>query len=458
MTEIAVPQPIRTIPGGLSKDPCFEPVVRLPLPAPRDRIRVVELLATGTSGGAQEHVFNIVSRLDRSRYDVSVLALGNGAAIRRLERAHIDVCVLEDMDDAEAIEAVAAHLIAVKADVVHNHMYRAEVVGTQAAWAVAAAGKPRPYIVGTVHSSRIRSDEDRELLRQLTPRMDHLIAVSTAIEHKLEEEGRVGAPISLIYNGVDLTRYSEPDICGTLHSEYPISPDSPIVGVVARLEPEKGHPTLLEAWPAVIAAVPKAHLLIVGEGSQRELLEAQARSLGLVVSDSSPVASSVGASSPAASSPAASTPLASSRAVMQQLASNSAAGARRPSVTFTGRRDDVPAVTAALDVAVLPSYREAQGLSILEAMALSRPVVASAVGGIPEMIEHGRTGLLVPPRDPEALAAAIVRLLKDHPYADTLAKAAQNLVHDRFCVELMVRAIETIYDESVSEDRRLAAG
>ncbi|HYK94629.1 MAG TPA: glycosyltransferase family 4 protein [Candidatus Dormibacteraeota bacterium] len=401
----------RMPPMTLSADPCFEPVVRLPLPASRDRIRVVELLATGTNGGAQEHVFNIVSRLDRSRYDVSVLSLGNGAAIRRLERAHIDVCVLDEMDDAEAIQAVAAHLGAVKADVVHNHMYRAEVVGTQAAWVLAAAGKRRPYIVGTVHSSRIRSDEDRELLRQLTPKMDHLIAVSRAIARKLEDEGRVGAPISLIYNGVDLTRYSEPDICGTLHSEYPIPPDSPIVGVVARLETEKGHPTLLDAWPAVVAAVPKAHLLIVGEGSQREALEAQVSALGI-----------------------------------------------GGSVTFTGRRDDVPAVTAALDVAVLPSYREAQGLSILEAMALSRPVVASAVGGIPEMIEHGRTGLLVPPREPAALAAATVRLLTDHPYADTLAKAAQNLVHDRFCVELMVRAIETIYDESVSEERRLAAG
>ncbi|HXG40345.1 MAG TPA: glycosyltransferase [Candidatus Limnocylindrales bacterium] len=119
----------------------------------------------------------------------------------------------------------------------------------------------------------------------------------------------------------------------------------------------------------------------------------------------------------------------------------------RDRVVFTGRRDDVPAVTAALDVAVLPSYREAQGLSILEAMALARPVVASAVGGIPEMIEDGVSGLLVPPHDPPALARAIVRLLTDHPYADVLARAGHDLVHERFCVELMVRAIETIYDE-----------
>ena len=99
--------------------------------------------------------------------------------------------------------------------------------------------------------------------------------------------------------------------------------------------------------------MPNAWLLVVGEGSRRPELEAQAAALGI---------------------------------------------AER--VVFTGRRDDVPAVTAALDVAVLPSYREAQGLAILEAMALSRPVVATAVGGIPEMIEDGRTGLLVPPARP----------------------------------------------------------
>jgi glycosyltransferase involved in cell wall biosynthesis len=175
---------------------------------------------------------------------------------------------------------------------------------------------------------------------------------------------------------------------------------SQIVGVVARLEPEKGHPTLIEAWPIVLRAVPDAYLLIVGEGSRRDALEAQARELRV---------------------------------------------AHR--VVFTGRRDDVPAVTAALDVAVLPSYREAQGLTILEAMALSRPVVASNVGGIPEMIEDGRTGLLVPPHDADALAAAIIRLLKNHPLADTLGRAGHDMVHDRFCIELMVGATQSIYDE-----------
>jgi glycosyltransferase involved in cell wall biosynthesis len=226
------------------------------------------------------------------------------------------------------------------------------------------------------------------------------------IEHKLVDEERVQAPVRRIYNGVDLERYDHQEACCTLPAEYGMEEGSQIVGVVARLEPEKGHPTLLEAWPQVLRAVPDAYLLIVGEGSRRETLEAQARDLKI---------------------------------------------AHR--VVFTGRRDDVPAVTAALDVAVLPSYREAQGLSILEAMALSRPVVASNVGGIPEMITDGVTGLLVPPHDADALAAAITRLLRDHPYADTIGRAGHDMVHDRFCIELMVSAIQTIYDEGAASVR-----
>ncbi len=393
----------------LPDDPCFRPVRRLPLPAGRQRVRVVELLATGSNGGAQEHVYNLVTRIDRTRYDVSVCSLTPGTAIRKLERAGIPVCFVEAADDEGRVEAVAAHLAAVGADVIHNHMFHAEVIGTQAAWRVAEAGLPRPYIVGTVHSSRIRDDSDRALLRRLTPKMDHLIAVSSSIVRKIADEGRAGAPVSLIYNGVDLERYDHQVPCCTLREEYGLPESGPLVGVVARLEPEKGHPTLIDAWPAVLAAYPDASLLIIGEGSRRADLEAQVATLGL--------------------------------------------GA---SVIFTGRRDDVPAVTKSLDVAVLPSYREAQGLTILEAMALARPVVASNVGGIPEMIEDGVTGLLVPPHDADALAGAIVRMLTDHPFADTVARAGHDMVHERFCVELMARAVETIYDESMLGAGQLA--
>jgi len=393
----------------LPGEPCAEPRIPPPLPGGQP-IRVVHLLATGTNGGAQEHAYTLLSRLDRTRYHATVVALSHGSTLKRIAGLGFPVLVLDEPDDAVAVGALAAHLAAVEPDVLHNHMYRAELVGTRAAIALEDLGRPRPFVLSSVHSSRVRSPEDREQLRRLTPRMDRLVAVSRAIVAKIADERGTATPVSLIYNGVDLERYDHQEPCCTLREEYGLPADAQLVGVVARLEPEKGHPTLIEAWPAVVAAVPSARLLVIGEGSRCEALKAQAADLGIAAT-----------------------------------------------VVFTGRRDDVPAVTAALDVAVLPSYREAQGLTILEAMALSRPVVASAVGGIPEMIEDGRTGLLVPPHDAGALAAAIVSLLRDHAYADLLARGGHDLVHDRFCVERMVQAIESIYDEAATAVRRPTA-
>jgi glycosyltransferase involved in cell wall biosynthesis len=418
-------------------DPCVQLPARPPLPAGRP-IHVVQLLATGTNGGAQEHVSSLLTRIDRTRYRVQVISLSDGSTARRIQATGLPTLILDEPDDATAVGAVADHLALDPPDIVHNHMYRAELVGTRAACALSEAGFPRPYVVGTVHSSRVRGPEDREVLRRLTPHMDRLIAVSRSIVAKLEREGRSGPPVSLIYNGVDLERYDRQEPCCTLGAEYGFEPGTPLVGVVARLEVEKGHPTLLEAWPKVLERVPDARLLIVGEGSRRPELEDQARSLGLLGANRWRVEPRTGGD--------------------DQFDAIRIRDARpndiAPAVVFTGRRDDVPAVTAALDIAVLPSYREAQGVSILEAMALGRPVIASDVGGIPEVVQHGRTGLLVPPRDPVALADAIVRLLLDHPLADVLGRAGHDLVHERFCIERMVRATETIYDEGAAQMAR----
>jgi glycosyltransferase involved in cell wall biosynthesis len=398
-------------------EPCLLIPPRPPRPDGRP-VRVVELLATGTTGGAQQQVHSLVSRLDPARYETTVISLSDGRAVRRMQAAGIDVRLIDEPDDRLAARRVTELLKTLRPDVLHLHMYRAEVVGTRAALALAEAGLPRPYVISTVHSSRRRSEEDQELLRGLTPSMDRLIAVSGAIVRKMGAEGRVGPPVELIHNGVDLTRYAQTEACCTLPQEYGFPEGTPVVGVVARLEPEKGHPTLLEAWAQVVERVPEARLLVVGEGSRRSALEAQGRELGLLG---------------------------------EECDGDSCVGTRqaRPGakVIFTGLRDDIPAVTAALDVAVLPSYREAQGLALLEAMALRRPVVASNVGGIPEAVEDGRTGLLVPPHDAPALADAIVRLLTDHPLADSLARAGYDLVHERFCIERMVDSISRLYDE-----------
>jgi glycosyltransferase involved in cell wall biosynthesis len=232
-----------------ARDPCFD----IPERPSRngDRIRVVELMATGSSGGAQEHVSSLASGLQRDRYYVEVVSLSEGGATRRMRAAGISVTVINQPDDAAAVRTLTEMLARRPPQVLHNHMYRAEIVGTRAALALSEAGYPRPYVVSTVHSSRVRSAHDRALLRALTPHMDRVIAVSKSIVRKLEAEGRApragesGPRIELIYNGVDLERYREQEACCTLPQEYGFPEGTPIVGVVARLEPEKGHATLL---------------------------------------------------------------------------------------------------------------------------------------------------------------------------------------------------------------------
>jgi glycosyltransferase involved in cell wall biosynthesis len=359
-----------------------------------DRPRILQLLATGGNGGAQESYTGLLLRLDRSRYEVRALSLSSGSAVHRLRRLGLSVEVLDTEEDERAVRELAAYLRREEIDLVHAHMYRAEVIGTRAAVAART-----PVIMATVHSSRVRSAADVEALAALTPHMDRLIVPSASIQAKVIREGRGGAEFSVIPNGIDLSRFSTPAPPCSLRDDFGIPCDAFLAGVVARLEPEKGHAYLIDAWPRVLSRVPDAWLAIVGEGSEADALQARARGLEHIV--------------------------------------------------FTGRRDDISAVTADLSVAVLPSLREAQGISILEAMARCRPVVASAVGGIPEVITSGVDGLLVPPASPADLADAIVSLARSPELRERLGRAGRATVVERFSIDAQVRRTEELYDEEL---------
>jgi glycosyltransferase involved in cell wall biosynthesis len=359
-----------------------------------DRPRILQLLAAGGNGGAQESYTGLLLRLDRSRYEVRALSLSSGSAVHRLRRLGLAVDIIDEPDDEAAIRELTAYLRRDEIDLVHAHMYRAEVIGTRAAVAART-----PVIMATVHSSRVRSSSDVDALAALTPHMDRLIVPSAAIRAKVEREGRGGVEFSVIPNGVDLSRFSGPVPPCTLRDEFGIPCDAFLAGVVARLEPEKGHAYLIDAWRAVVDAVPRAWLAIVGEGSEADALRARARNI--------------------------------------------------PNIVFTGRRDDISALTADLSVAVLPSLREAQGISILEAMARCRPVVASAVGGIPEVITSGVDGLLVPPASPPALASALISLARSSSLRERLGRAGRATVVARFSIDAQVLRIQELYEEEL---------
>jgi glycosyltransferase involved in cell wall biosynthesis len=369
------------------------------------RPRILQLLATGGTGGAQESYTELLLHLDREKYEVAALSLSSGSAVQRLRRLGVEVDVIGDTHDAAAVRALATYLRRREIDVVHAHMYRAEVIGTRAA---IAAGTP--VAMATVHSSRQRSPEDVATLSALTPAMDRLIVPSESIAAKIRREGRDSAPYTVIPNGVDLARFAAAAPPCTLRDEYEIPCDDVLIGVVARLAPEKGHRYLIAAMPAILARAPRlprpngVWLAIVGEGSEEAALRAQAQALP----------------------PPA-----------------------RDRIIFTGRRADISALTADLDIAVLPSLREAQGISILEAMARRKPVVASAVGGVPEVLTDGVDGLLVPPQSPPSLAHALGRLVGSPALREQLGEAGYETVARRFSMDAMVRRVEEIYDEEL---------
>jgi len=374
------------------------------------RPRVLQLLATGGTGGAQESVIALHRHLDRSRFEVEAVSLADGRAVRRLRELGIRVTVIPPQDDESIIRELVAYLRRRELDLLHAHLFRAELLGTRAAQ---EAGTP--VVVATAHSSRVRSPADIAALAAVTPSIDRLIVPSAASATKVRAEGRGAADITVVPNGVDLDRFSphrSSQGTAALRAALGIPPGAFLIGVVARLEPEKGHRYLLGAMPAIVNAVPDAWLLLVGEGSQTDALRAQAGSLPLQA---------------------------------------------RERVVIAGFQTDVESVTQALDVAVMPSLREAQGLALLEAMAARRPVVASAVGGIPETIRDGVDGLLVPPADPQALAAAVVRLAADRRLRDRLAASGRRRVEDRFSVAASVRQVEAIYEEELGRAGVLAA-
>jgi hypothetical protein len=386
-------------------DPCFDQPKRTPL-GDSGRIRVVQLLATGSNGGAQEATWSLVRGMDHSRYDVELVSLTDGPTVRRFERAGYRTTVIDSRDDQDAVGRLVAHLRRRPPHIIHNHMYRAEVIGTRA---FGLQGRSAEALHQHRHSSRVRNDEDRELVCALTPHgpAHRRPARPSPASSRTGPPGHRSTHLPASTSRYDHRRRAR---CPRSTASRPARRSS------VSLPPRAGEgPSTLDAWASVVARVPAARLLVIGEGSRRGARPGRdAWLLG------------------------------------QPCEGDTCVGTRqaRPQATvvFTGRRDDVPQVTAALDVAVLPSYREAQGMVILEAMALRRPVVATNVGGIPEMIEDGVTGLLVPPHDAPALAAAIVRVLHDHPLADMLARSAHDMVHDRFCIQLMVNAIEGIYD------------
>ena len=374
-------------------------------------IVLAELAGSAGWGGGERYVEMLLDRLDPTRFHPLLICPEPGPFVQHMASKQISTSMihLSPLFNPVALFRLAYLLRRNNVTLLQTHGARSNVYGRLAAWLAEV-----PCIVGTVHNS-IRDYEISPakrfmystVLRILLPMMDRLICVSDAIKQDVVADCPGAAnTTTTVRNGVDLTRFSGAGDRRKIRREWCVG-DGPALLTVARLTEQKGHRFLIEALPGLLTEWPSLTCLFVGEGECREPLRNLARERGV-----------------------------------------------EHACRFAGARHNVTDWYAAADVVVLPSLSEGLPFVVLEAMAMSRPVVASMVNGVPEIIQNGRNGLLVPPRDTHALETAIRRLLHDPVLAARLGKAGQQDVALHFTVGKMIDDTVRVFEDAMPALRR----
>jgi glycosyltransferase involved in cell wall biosynthesis len=323
---------------------------------------------------------------------------------------------LDLRNDITALFKIVRILKREKIDVVHTHNSKAGFLGRLAG---RLAGTP--VVIHTVHGFAFHDAEFlwrrslfRVLERMAAPWADHTIFISRpmidwARAHGILREGHY----SKIFSGIDLDafhRYRQEDL-DNLREELGLQRSDRVIGFVSKLWEGKGHETALQAMTQVAASVPEAKLLLVGEGPIEKKLRELTRKLGI-----------------------------------------------ERSVIFAGFRTKIAELTSLCEICILPSFFEGMGRVLLEAGACGKPVVASNVGGIPDVVKDRMTGFLVPPGDSSALFGEILRLLSDPDLAREMGEAAKQRINEKFDVRTMVREIVELYEEYLCRKGRISEG
>lgn len=282
-----------------------------------------------------------------------------------------------------------------RVDILHCHAYKADTVG------FLASKLTKVKTVSTCHgwwpdTAKLKLYDfiDTAVLKHF----DKVVAVSEKIYNDMAARGIKASKLEVILNGIDIERFSSARAGDEEKKALGISVGFPVIGSIGRLSREKGIRYLIEAAPKIITKVPEARFLIVGEGDEKSpLMEYADR------------------------------------------------GALKGKVIFAGYREDVDKIYPLLDVFVMPSLTEGIPLSLLEAMASAKPIVATRVGGIPSVITDKRSGLLVDPQDSDALSESVLSLLADRRLAEIVGGNAREAVKEKFSIEATVKKYQEAY-------------
>jgi glycosyltransferase involved in cell wall biosynthesis len=360
--------------------------------------RILYLIDHATStGGAERFAIGLATHLPRDRFEPWLCTTrgADAAAVAVLAEAgipHVDLGRRARWD-VHRLAGLATLIRRERFDIVHTHKFGSNLWGTMIASACRV-----PVIVAHEHSWSYEGDPLRAWLdgRVIGRLATRFVAVSSADARRMASRERVpGEKIAVMPTGyVPSGEKSALDF----RVELGLSAHTPLIATAAVLRPEKRVDLMLEAHARVLASIPDAHLAIAGEGECRPGLERRARELGL-----------------------------------------------NGAVHFLGERGDVDSILRAADVGVLASDREGSPLIVFECMASDTPLVATAVGGLPEIVEDGRTGLLVPRRDAVALADGLVDVLADHARRATMAAAARERLTE-FTIDATAARFADLYE------------
>jgi glycosyltransferase involved in cell wall biosynthesis len=367
------------------------------------RLRVLHLIDNALdAGGAERLAVGIATHLPSERFEVWLCATRtiDAHAISALDEAGVGRLHLarETKWDVQRFRLLASLLRREHIDVLHAHMFGSNVWGTLIGRACRV-----PVVLAHEHSWSFEGEPLRRLIDgQLIGRLaTRFVAVSSADAERMVKIEGVRPEKVVVVPAAYVPRPDAPS--GDLRSELGIAKTTPLIATVAILRPEKALSVLLDAHARLLTSIPDAHVAIAGRGPCREELERHAGELGL-----------------------------DGRA------------------HFLGYRRDVDAILRAADVATISSDREGSPLVVFECMANRTPLVATAVGGLRELVEDGRSGLLVPPRQPQAMADALARMLSDPSLREQMATTAAKRLQE-FTIEHIAARFASLYEKLAEE-------
>jgi glycosyltransferase involved in cell wall biosynthesis len=368
------------------------------------KIRLLQLIDHLANGGAERLQVTFAAGIDRSRFDLHVCAMRPApdlSMVPELREMGVPVTELKQRNsyDIPALLSLVSYIRRHRIDIIHTHLLASDVMGRMAGF---LTGRP---VVSTIHNSREDLDDEpsrRQWLERWTARLmaRRLIVVSALLREEIASW--FGVPLERVVtipNGVDVGRFQRgEDLDRAALRRDLLGGDYPVVTNVARWTPQKDQKTLIEAAAIVAQTRSDVRFLLVGHGPLHDDLVAQAEALGVA-----------------------------------------------DKVVLAGFRDDVADVLAASDLFVLSSLWEGMPLALLEAMAAGCASVCTDVGGVPQVLQDGVTGQLVPPNDPPALADATLRYINDPEMRRQHGEAGLRWVQEHYSMQAWVKKLEELY-------------